>query len=164
MDNLWTPWRMTYIVENTSREGCLFCDLIDSGEEPRYILRRSRHAFLILNIYPYTIGHLMAVPYRHVDSMARLTDDERNDLMTLTAEAERALVEAYGCPRIIGGVNMGRAAGAGVVGHVHVHLVPRRERDAEQSPAVSRLTAPPEDLSVTFRRIESALEAIGAGS
>lgn len=157
MENLWTPWRMTYIVENTSREGCLFCELLESSTEPRYILRENVHGFLVLNIYPYTAGHVMVVPYRHVAFLVDLTDEERDDLMSLAAEAERAQIEAYGCRSIIGGVNMGRVAGAGVVGHVHIHLVPRRHGDARRSETASGPPAPPEELETTFRRLRQAL-------
>jgi ATP adenylyltransferase len=157
MENLWTPWRMTYIVENTSREGCLFCELLESSDEPRYILRESAHGFLILNVYPYTAGHLMVVPYRHVASLTDLGDEERDDLLSLAAAAERAQIKAYGCRSVIGGVNMGRVAGAGVVGHVHIHLVPRRHGDAGRSEDACGSSAPPEELGTTFRRLDQAL-------
>jgi ATP adenylyltransferase len=159
--SLYTPWRMAYILENKGSTGCLFCKLLDSSEDPPYLLRGGRHTFLILNTYPYTAGHIMAIPYRHARSLGALEADELEELLDFTARGERALVRAYGCPVIHGGVNVGRCAGAGVEGHVHVHLVPRRDGDLERSQNDANRREPLEPLDTTHARIMDALQADG---
>ncbi|MBD3336348.1 MAG: HIT domain-containing protein [Candidatus Eisenbacteria bacterium] len=158
MESLWTPWRMPYIQENKSRRDCLFCELLTAADGRRHILYEGRDAFLILNRYPYTAGHIMAIPYRHVASFQPLRPAELEELLGLAVRGERALVRAYGCHVVHGGVNVGRCAGAGVEGHVHIHLVPRRPGDVARSRRESGRRDPPEPLDVTYRRLKAALE------
>jgi ATP adenylyltransferase len=148
---------MPYILENKTRKGCLFCNLLESQEKPKYILKKSTHGFLILNVFPYTSGHLMAIPYHHRESLASLSPEEMRDLMSMVALGERALLRAYGCSVIHGGVNVGHAAGAGVQGHVHIHLVPRREGDSEASRRDADRPTPREPLDASFERLARAL-------
>jgi ATP adenylyltransferase len=159
MDYLWTPWRMAYITGQARRPGCLFCHLTTRRPRPREILREGRHGFLILNTYPYTSGHVMAVPYRHVEHLSQLRKEEAGELWSLILQAERALVRAYAPLRIHAGINIGRCAGAGVEGHLHVHLVPRHPQELTGSGEASPV--PPEELQVTRRRLLEALGEVG---
>jgi ATP adenylyltransferase len=125
MQTLPTPWRMDYIRRGPRNDGCIFCDLLASPgtDAERFILRRDPEAFLVLNIYPYTPGHLMAVPYRHAPNLSALAPEELDALWRLSQLGERMLRRAYGCRSVQIGANLGRAAGAGVPTHVHLHVV-----------------------------------------
>ncbi len=127
---LWTPWRMAYILAIKSRSGCVFCDeVLAEGRDPDLVIHRGRAAFVVLNLYPYTTGHLMVVPYRHVPSMEDLSTEELAEATALLQTAERVLEEEYGMRAHHVGVNIGHCAGAGVEGHLHIHLVPRGRTD-----------------------------------
>ena len=121
MERLWSPWRLAYVTgASGSTTGCVFCDASRD-----LVLIRGRVSYVILNLYPYNNGHVMVVPNRHVATLASLTSDEQAELMRLTRHAEMALTGAYQPQGINVGMNLGRPAGAGVVDHLHVHLVPR---------------------------------------
>ncbi|MFH1833812.1 MAG: HIT domain-containing protein [bacterium] len=131
MDEIRTPWRMRYIASTSRKAACIFCPpyaepprVQEAGRE-HFILRHGATAFIILNLYPYTTGHLMVVPYRHLQRFGDLTGEERAELGRLLRESERILRAATGAHRFHAGINLGRAAGAGVEGHLHAHLVPR---------------------------------------
>jgi ATP adenylyltransferase len=125
MEELWTPWRMRYIVEAKRTEECIFCLQPGESRHDRHILHRGARTFTILNLYPYTIGHLMVVPHRHVPRFARLEEPERREIAHGLRRAERILRAELQAEFFHAGINLGRAAGAGVDGHLHVHLVPR---------------------------------------
>jgi len=124
MDELWTPWRMQYIVGSKETSGCIFCPDADGERVDDLLLHRGRSVFTVLNLYPYVTGHLMIVPYRHVPRFAALSADEREELGAALQRAEAILRRASGARWFHAGINLGRAAGAGVDGHLHVHLVP----------------------------------------
>ncbi|MBU1701155.1 MAG: HIT domain-containing protein [Candidatus Eisenbacteria bacterium] len=152
---------MPYILENKSHSGCLFCRLLEASQDPTYILRKGKSVFLILNTYPYTAGHIMAIPYRHAASLGSLGPEELEELLSFAARGEKALIRAYGCSLIHGGINVGRCAGAGVEGHVHIHLVPRRDGDLERSYQNSHRQTPVEALETTYSRLDEALKQDG---
>ena len=130
MKQLWSPWRMTYIEERNNEPGCLFCNL--RGAAPgaaSLVLHQEERAFVVLNRYPYTNGHVMIVPQAHVASLEDLEADALTDLMLLTRQSLRALRRAYGAASFNVGANIGAPAGAGVVDHVHLHVVPRWDGD-----------------------------------
>src|SRR5215210_5887391 len=137
MDRLWSPWRLEY-VSGAKQDGCVFClaaaTLTSRTDESPHTPRSSadplivcagRVAYVILNLYPYNNGHLMVVPNRHVGSLAALSPEEVMEVGVLTQRSEMALTEAYGPQGINVGINLGKAAGAGVLDHLHVHVVPR---------------------------------------
>ncbi|MCK4412871.1 MAG: HIT domain-containing protein [Candidatus Eisenbacteria sp.] len=156
MDILTTPWRMAYILAARSQSGCIFCDLLarEGSDAERFILERREHAFLVLNIYPYTPGHLLAVPYRHTALVNELTSEELAELFALCQTAERLLRRAYGCRSVHTGANLGRAAGAGVPDHLHFHIVAWPEGELrERWDGAESL---PESLEQTYQRLMAA--------
>lgn len=154
MDRLWSPWRLAYVTgaAHERSSGCVFCDASVSSRD-ELLLVRAEHAFVILNLYPYNNAHLMIVPRRHVASLAALDQAEAWDVMRLTQDAERALTEAYAPHGINVGVNLGRAAGAGIADHVHVHVVPRWNGDTNFMSVVGDVRVLPESLAQTAGRL-----------
>ena len=160
MERLWSPWRLAYVTSASGEStGCIFCNTTEPGRE-ELILVRGRGAFVILNLYPYNRGHLMVVPNRHVPTLHASTPDELAELMTLTRHAEMALAEAYKPPGINIGINLGRPAGAGVLDHLHVHLVPRWNGDTNFMTVVGNVRVLPEDLSETVKRLRPVFERL----
>ena len=140
MNRLWAPWRMEYLMSGSS-EGCIFCiKPPQEDDEANLILLRTSHSFVMLNAYPYNNGHLMVAPYRHVSSFSELTTDERSDLMDAIAHAERILGRAFSPQGMNVGVNLGHCAGAGMPGHIHVHIVPK-PRDLPDELKATRIFA-----------------------
>ena len=140
--------------------GCVFCDA--AAGDNALVVVRGRSSFVILNLYPYNNGHLMVVPNRHVGSLGGATEDELSEVMRLTRDAEVALTEAYRPQGINVGINLGRAAGAGVLGHLHVHLVPRWDGDTNFMSVVGETRVLPEDLSGTVARLRPIFERLWA--
>lgn len=144
-----------------STSGCVFCEAVsgDAGPES-LVLARGRACYVILNLYPYNNGHLMVVPNRHVGSFAEATPDELTELMWLTRDAEIALNEAYQPQGINVGVNLGRAAGAGILEHVHIHLVPRWVGDTNFMPVIGSVRVLPEALGDSARRLRPVFDRL----
>ena len=171
MQRLWAGWRMSYI--ESARDGgeeCLFCargcasaDPGAAADRAGLVLERGRTCFMMLNAFPYNTGHLMVAPYRHVDTFAALSPAESADLLHLLGRAEDALRREYRPHGFNMGVNLGSAAGAGVVGHLHAHLVPRWTGDTNFMGTVGETKVLPETLERTFERLAGALAAAGAG-
>jgi ATP adenylyltransferase len=160
MDPLFTPWRLPYILAIKSGVECIFCDeVLAAHSQPDLILHRGVHAFVILNLYPYSVGHLMVVPYRHVGNLEDLSPEEISEVSSLLAASERALRREPGDRRHAIGVNVGRCAGAGVEGHLHVHLVPLPERQAGPMRTGPEAEELPEPLSVTRDRLAQTFHA-----
>jgi ATP adenylyltransferase len=139
--------------------GCIFCDLTDPGRE-ELILVRGRTSFVILNLYPYNNGHLMVVPNRHVATLQASTPEELGELMRLTRHAEMALAEAYRPQGINIGINLGRPAGAGVLDHLHVHVVPRWNGDTNFMTAIGETRVLPESLAATRGKLKPIFERL----
>jgi len=160
MDRLWAPWRLSYVTASPAiPTECVFCDALTGGEAGLLLLRGT-HAFVILNLYPYNNGHLMVVPNRHLSSLAALAPDEQAELMVLTRLSEIALTEAYAPHGINVGINLGKAAGAGIENHLHVHLVPRWSGDTNFMTAVGATRVLPEELSATAARLRPIFERL----
>jgi ATP adenylyltransferase len=137
---------------------CVLCAALATGDDRRaLILHRGERAFLILNAYPYASGHLMAVVTRHVGSMTAATDEELAEAMALVRKATRALVAAYHPDGFNVGLNEGRVAGAGVLGHLHVHVVPRWNGDTNFMPVIGETRVLPESIETTYDRLAAAL-------
>jgi ATP adenylyltransferase len=166
MEHLWSPWRLAYVTGTSSSTGCIFCDAASTDPDPArdaLILIRGRTCYVILNLYPYNNGHLMVVPNRHIGSLAAATPDELLELVSLTRDAEIALTEAYTPQGINIGINLGRPAGAGVLDHVHVHLVPRWNGDTNFMSVIGNTRVLPEDLEQTAARMRPIFERLLAG-
>jgi len=161
---LFAPWRMRWIREggSMSGKGCVLCDLAarEPGEESG-ILERGTRAFTVLNRFPYTAGHLMVVPMRHVASPADLTPEEWADLHRLMGRGLRALERTYHPDGFNVGINVGRAAGAGIEDHCHLHVVPRWNGDHNFLTVLGEARVVPEDLSETRRRLMEGLAEEG---
>jgi len=141
------------------KSDCIFCDAGRAGRDD-LIVARGRVAYVILNLYPYNSGHLMVVPSRHVASLAALTPDELAEITEFTRRSEIALNEAYVPQGINVGINLGRPAGAGVVDHLHVHLVPRWTGDTNFMTVVGEVRVLPEDLAATRERLRPIFERL----
>jgi ATP adenylyltransferase len=160
MDHLWSPWRLAYVTSASGGPAaCIFCNTGEPGRDD-LILARGRFSFVILNLYPYNNGHLMVVPDRHVANLGSATPAELSELMRLTRHAEMALTEAYTPHGINVGINLGRAAGAGVVDHLHVHLVPRWIGDTNFMTVVGNVRVLPEDLAATAKKLRPIFERL----
>jgi len=162
MERLWTPWRLAYVtgaVSGTS-DRCIFCDAGPESSRDELVLVRTPLSFVVLNLYPYNNGHLMVVPKRHVASLASSTPEELTDLMRLTRHAEIALAEAYTPQGLNIGINLGRPAGAGIVDHLHVHLVPRWTGDTSFMSVVGNTRVLPEELPQTAARLRPIFERL----
>ena len=141
---------------------CVFCAALDPAGPSPHLVFRGKLAFVILNKYPYNNGHLMVVPRRHVGRLAEATAAELTELIALTRIAEMALTEAYGAHGINVGMNLGRPAGAGVPGHLHVHLVPRWEGDTNFMTVVGDTRVVPEEPAASVTRLKPVFERLAA--
>lgn len=138
---------------------CVFCEAPKPASEGEpLIVHRGRHAYVILNLFPYNSGHLMVVPHRHIATLAAATHEERCELMDLTRVAEQALTEVYKPQGLNVGMNLGRSAGAGIVDHMHVHVVPRWNGDTNFMTVVGEVRVLPEDLAQTAERLRPSFE------
>jgi ATP adenylyltransferase len=170
LDRLWSPWRMEYIRRAGSKRSgakrlgappCLFCHLRESRtDRADLVLARRPHAFLLLNRFPYNPAHLMVAVSAHRGQVHDLDDATRVDLLALTALAERALAAEYHPDGINLGANIGRVAGAGFPGHLHLHLVPRWSGDTNFMPVVGATRVLPESLDRTWRRLRAAIRLL----
>lgn len=160
MERLWTPWRMEYIKGTERDDGCIFCTLPEAGDDAAaLILTRGTLAYAILNKFPYNPGHLMIVPFRHVAAYEELTSEEHGDIASLTARAMEALKATSGPHGFNIGVNQGRVAGAGIVDHIHVHVVPRWGGDTNFMTSVGEVKVLPETLGETYAKLHPLLRA-----
>jgi len=158
MGILWAPWRMGYLMSEKTPE-CIFCvKQAEDDDRANYIIFRTPHSFALLNAYPYNNGHLMIAPYRHASALSALALEERADLIEAVARAESLLGRAYSPQGMNVGANLGHCAGAGVPGHVHVHIVPRWEGDTNFMPVVGETKVLPETLDDTYERLLKHLE------
>jgi ATP adenylyltransferase len=159
MDHLWTPWRYTYITNAGKSSGCIFCDLPKLGnDEQARIVYRGQQCYVVLNTYPYTSGHVMVVPFVHLDELQKLPTDAANEMMVLSQRMERVLRQLYSPDGINLGMNIGKAAGAGVAGHIHMHVLPRWIADANFMSTVAETRILPEALEATYQRIKEAMK------
>ena len=160
MDFLWTPWRYRYIADARKDEGCVFCEALALKDDVKaQIVLRGKLCFVILNRFPYTSGHVMIVPYAHVAELYDCDPEALSEMMQQAQRVQKALANVYHPQGFNLGMNLGRCAGAGVTGHVHLHLLPRWIGDANFMSTVSETRLEPEDLSQTFEKLRKALSA-----
>ena len=160
MDYLWTPWRYRYIADASKDDRCIFCDALGADDDRNtLIVLRGAKNFVILNRYPYTSGHVMVVPYEHVADLSAVDPTTLAEMMALTQRLQSALARTYHPEGYNLGMNLGRAAGAGVIGHLHLHVLPRWGGDANFMTVVGETRVEPEDLATTYERLHKALIA-----
>ena len=162
MEHLWSPWRLAYITGAATAEGCVFCAAIASAEADALIVHRGRACFVILNLFPYNNGHLMVIPNRHLASLGAATAAERAELIELTALAEAALTEVYRPHGLNMGINLGKPAGAGILDHVHLHVVPRWNGDTNFMTVVGATRVLPEELADTAAKLRPVFARLAA--
>ena len=156
MDFLFTPWRYAYITAANQPGECLFCGVAKAqNDEQNLVVHRGQSCFVILNAFPYTTGHAMVVPYEHVDELQKLPCAAAEEMMALMQKLEGILREVYRPDGINLGMNLGKAAGAGVAGHIHMHILPRWFADVNFMTSIGETRVLPEDLPTTYRRIKS---------
>ncbi len=157
MSPIWTPWRMKYIQSNKSDGGCVFCLAAGCEDSPKnLIIAREEHAFIILNRFPYTNGHLMVVPYQHCANLEDLSPVARQSLLELANRSVRVLKSVYHPQGFNIGINLGNIAGAGVAEHLHVHVVPRWSGDNNFMGVIGDVRVIPEALEDTYKRLREA--------
>ena len=158
MDYLWTPWRYAYVSSTEKSSGCVFCEAQQEKDDAKArIVRRGQFCFVILNAYPYTPGHVMIVPYSHLDELRKLPTEAANEMIALSQRMESLLRELYHPDGINLGMNIGKAAGAGIAGHIHMHVLPRWVADANFVSVVGETRILPETLDVTWKKMNDAL-------
>jgi ATP adenylyltransferase len=153
---IWAPWRLEYIQTADEQAGCLFCRAAERDDEAGLVVHRGRHAFVLLNRFPYSSGHFMVAPYRHVGEFGDLDDEEALEVHRLASHGLGALSAVYQPQGYNLGWNLGRIAGAGVVDHVHLHAVPRWAGDTNFMPVLADVKVLPEHLSESRRRLADA--------
>jgi ATP adenylyltransferase len=159
MDYLWTPWRYAYVSTADKAPGCVFCQCMqESNDRELLIVHRAKHNFIVLNKFPYTSGHVMVVPYAHLDELRKLPVDAAQEMMSLTQKLESVLRDVYHPDGINVGMNIGKAAGAGVAGHIHMHVLPRWVADANFVSVIGETRVLPEALDETWRRLKERFE------
>jgi len=161
MNHLWSPWRMEYIENTHKEDGCVFCNAQAEAEDgaENLITYRGEYAYVILNRFPYTSGHLMVIPFEHKPNLEELNAQTRAEMMELTSRCTTALNSIYRPQGFNIGVNIGEAAGAGVLGHVHIHIVPRWKGDTNFMSAVGGTRVLPEALEDTYKRVKAVFDS-----
>ena len=161
MDVLWSPWRYDYITSSGAekKSGCVFCNILNNSasDEENFILKRAEFNFVILNIYPYTSGHLMIVPYDHLAMLDESSKKATDELMELTKSVQAAISQVYKPDGLNLGMNLGKAAGAGVDAHYHMHVLPRWVGDVNFMTAIGETRTIPETLTTTYEKLKGKI-------
>lgn len=159
MEIVWAPWRMSYITSGEKPQGCVFCSKSSENRDAvNTILYRGRQSFVILNAYPYSPGHLMVVPYRHLSDISQLSDEEAREFMDITRRCVRILTAVIAPQGLNIGVNQGEAAGAGIADHLHQHIVPRWSGDTNFMTSVGHTKVLPELVDQTYAKLRPSFE------
>jgi ATP adenylyltransferase len=159
VERLWSPWRNAYIsatvADMSQDESCIFCEAArnPADDEKSFVLHRGAHNFVILNLYPYISGHLMIAPYAHLAELDAASKETTDELMDLAKRCQTALREVYSPQGFNMGMNLGRAGGAGIAGHIHLHLMPRWAGDTNFMTSVAETRVLSEDLPTTYRKL-----------
>lgn len=157
MKRMWSPWRMKYIEQPGESNGCFFCEAVANPQDPQHlVVHDGSRAFVIVNRYPYASGHIMVVPKEHIPSLAGMEPDVLQEVIGLLAKAQSVLQAVYQPEGFNIGANLGAAAGAGVPGHFHFHIVPRWVGDTNFMSTLGETRVLPEEVSETHRRLQQA--------
>ncbi len=160
MDYLWSPWRYRYVSRATPSDACVFCAAAAAADDrENFILFRARHNFGLLNLFPYTSGHMLIAPYAHVASLEDTREETAVEMMRLARVAESVLREVYRPAGLNLGMNIGECAGAGIAGHIHLHLLPRWAGDANFMTTVGETRVLPQDLETAWEKMKPLFEA-----
>jgi ATP adenylyltransferase len=161
MDFIWSPWRYDYLASGAKKpSSCVFCIGEDrSRDSERLVVFRGEHNFIILNLFPYTSGHLMIAPYEHLDSITLAKPEQLSEMMHLSQRAIAALHSLYRPEGFNLGMNLGTAAGAGIREHFHLHVVPRWAGDANFMTSVGETRVLPEELRTTYERLKPEIDS-----
>ncbi len=164
MEYLWAPWRSTYMEAKKIKSACIFCVAAQNPADDRktLVVHRGEHCFIILNRYPYTSGHLMIVPYDHVSKLTAGSAVSISEMMELARQAEQVLEALYHPEGLNMGMNFGAAAGAGIIQHIHLHMLPRWSGDANFMTTVSNTRIIPEALNDTYEKVSRAFSELTA--
>ena len=155
MDYLWSPWRYRYVSHEVPEQGCIFCAMVqESADERNFVLYRGVNNFVLLNLYPYTSGHLMIAPYAHIGELSLADDATWMEMASLTRKAEQALRQTYRPEGINLGMNLGKSAGAGIADHIHMHVLPRWHADSNFMTTIGETRVLPEALEDTYRKLK----------
>jgi len=160
MDHLWSPWRLAYITGERAETGCVFCQALSDPDAAPLVVFRGTTCFIILNLFPYNNGHLMVIPNRHIASLSAATGEELAEMIELARRSEAALSEAYHPHGLNMGINIGKPAGAGILDHVHMHVVPRWNGDTNFMTVVGRTRVLSEELPATADRLRPIFERL----
>lgn len=161
LEHIWSPWRMAYIMSSKDESVCIFCGGVsENNDELNLIVHRGRRAFVILNRYPYTSGHVMIVPFDHKPSLEGIDAETRAEMMDLAARATLVLGKVYQAEGFNLGINIGEAAGAGITDHVHLHVVPRWFGDTNFMSTLGSTRVLPESLEESYRRISQVWSSV----
>ena len=156
MKQLWAPWRLEYIKSADDEPGCVFCEAVDGDDEEKLVVHRGEKTIVLLNKFPYSSGHFMAAPIRHIGEYGELADDEVLELHRFASAGMEGLGRLYGPQGYNVGWNLGRVAGAGIVDHVHLHVVPRWGGDTNFMPVLADVKVLPEHLQETRKKLADA--------
>ncbi len=158
MDYIWSPWRYRYVADEAKDDRCVFCRALEANDDRKtLIVLRAEKNFIILNRYPYTSGHVMIVPYVHSADLGAIPPEALAEMMFLAQRTQKALQELYHPEGYNLGMNLGRAAGAGITGHLHLHVLPRWSGDSSFMTVIGETRMEPEELSTTYERLHKAL-------
>jgi ATP adenylyltransferase len=157
MDYLWTPWRYRYVTDPAKDDGCIFCEALKLDDAKSFVVLRGKKNFVILNRFPYTTGHVMIVPFAHVAELTDCDSATLTEMMEMAQRVQKALAVNYKPEGYNLGMNLGRCAGAGVTGHLHLHVLPRWSGDTNFMSAVAETRIEPEDLTVTYEKLRRSL-------
>jgi ATP adenylyltransferase len=155
MEHIWSPWRYHYIASADKQTGCVLCRIQQEGSDrENLIVHRANLNFIVLNMFPYTSGHLMIVPYVHKAMLTDVSEATTTEMMELAKRAQLALANEYKPDGFNIGMNLGRSAGAGVANHIHLHVVPRWTGDANFVSVIGETRVLPEDLVTTYEKLK----------
>lgn len=160
MEHLWSPWRLAYVSGEAKSERCVFCEAQLEDDAAPLIVFQGTTCFVILNLFPYNNGHLLIVPRRHFAALGEATHEELCELAVLVQRSERALKEAYDPGGLNVGINLGKPAGAGILEHLHVHVIPRWNGDTNFMTVVGKTRVLPEELPVTAERLRPIFQRL----